>query len=110
MTVLIKYFSSKDLKTMFDDKSEADAHDKRLEAIEGLSVVLTNSAKANNTILDEDTAYNMAETMLSDHSDELAQIITGKKPRKPRVSSSADENSQENTDENSQEGKDSAAA
>jgi dsDNA-binding SOS-regulon protein len=84
MTVKTKYFSDKDISTMFDDKAKADAYDRKLENIENLAMVLMDSAKTSSMVLDEDNAYKMAETMLDEHNEQLTAIITGKKPRKSR--------------------------
>ena len=88
MTVITKYYSDKDPKeTMFDDKSKADAHDRKLDAIESFAGVLMDSASYSDVNLEEDDAYKMAEYMLDQYKEEMTSIVTGKKPRKPRESS-----------------------
>jgi len=51
MAVQKKYYSDKDPKNMFTEKSEADAHDRKLTAIEELSVVLMDSTKSSGIAL-----------------------------------------------------------
>ncbi|MBL1277418.1 MAG: YebG family protein [Ectothiorhodospiraceae bacterium] len=85
MTVIAKYYSDKDPKeTMFDDKAKADAHDRKLEAIESFASVLMDSASYSSVSLEEDDAYKMAEHMLDQHKEQMISIVTGKKARKPR--------------------------
>ena len=60
MAVFQRFFSDRDPTTMFETKAEADAHDRKLEAIEDLSVLLEQSATAAKLKVDEDGLYKMA--------------------------------------------------
>lgn len=69
---------------MFDNKSEADEYDLKLERVEALSALIQETAQKSSLKIDETTADKMAETMISDHAEEMAAIFGGKKMRKPK--------------------------
>lgn len=81
MAVIVKFASDKDPTTMFDNRTEAEAYDARLEQEENLAELLEQAATDAGVALPTESAHQLATALVEKHGDRLLEIVRGKKPR-----------------------------